>query len=249
MDLDEQTRQCLQSSGALSADDWAALQAYRPRSGFVFLPAEEAADMRRYLDEFLEQYGDLVPILGDGNSNYWCVYVRGALAGMVCHFDHEEEDLAPRYLNVARLLAAVERQPQCHDFYDLLTAARDYDFPLRAPLPMPQRHDVMRQLQQRLSACEDEVVAKNLAFAIMNLCAADELEAWLYPFLDSEDMWIQERAIELLGLHRYTPARERLRELQHSAQHNGRLAAERALQQLAAPLPSTPENPYEPKKT
>ena len=77
MDLDEQTRQCLQSSGALSADDWAALQAYRPRSGFVFLPAEEAADMRRYLDEFLEQYGDLVPILGDGNSNYWCVYVRG----------------------------------------------------------------------------------------------------------------------------------------------------------------------------
>jgi hypothetical protein len=47
-------------------------------------------------------------------------------------------------------------------------------------------------------------------------------------------MYVQERAIELLGLHHYQPALVKLTELATTAQHNGQLAAKIALQKITA---------------
>ncbi|MGQ4670131.1 LacI family transcriptional regulator [Bacillus toyonensis] len=42
-------------------------------------------------------------------------------------------------------------------------------------------------------------------------------------------MWVQERAAEILGFHRYVPASEKLNWVKEHGQHNGKMVAELAL--------------------
>lgn len=65
-------------------------------------------------------------------------------------------------------------------------------------------------------------------FSIITLTPYTQLHEIL-PLLDESDMWIQERAAEILGFHRYVPASEKLNWVKEHGQHNGKMAAELAL--------------------
>jgi HEAT repeat protein len=68
----------------------------------------------------------------------------------------------------------------------------------------------------------------------MALTSPTDIETRIYPFLDDEDMYVQERAIELLGFHQYQPAVAKLTDLATNAKPNGRTAAKIALKKISA---------------
>ncbi|MDA1874722.1 MULTISPECIES: hypothetical protein [Bacillus] len=95
------------------------------------------------------------------------------------------------------------------------------------------------QLQQDVQAIEElknllkkpELTEEKRAqylFSIITLTPYAQLHEIL-PLLDESDMWIQERAAEILGFHRYVPASEKLNWVKEHGQHNGKMAAELAL--------------------
>ena len=153
---------------------------------------------------------------------------------MICYVSHEEVDLAPRFRSLASFLAAISAQPASDDLGDI--AAALFDFPSRqVPPTYAQDQEIIRKLHTALAAetAEDERRTQT-AFALLALTAPPDIETTLYPFLDDADMYVQERAIELLGFHHYQPALAKLTELATTAQHNGQLAAKIALQKITA---------------
>jgi hypothetical protein len=80
----------------------------------------------------------------------------------------------------------------------------------------------------------DEPDEHHYAMNIMALIPATATEGIL-GFLDSQDMWIQARACDILGHRRYEPATARLGEFVRSGTTNGRGAALLALGRLGTP--------------
>ena len=87
----------------------------------------------------------------------------------------------------------------------------------------------MRQLQEQAEQGGDEEIRQRLHLTWFNLVAESEAAQWLLSYLDDEDMYVQERAIELVGRHNCRSAREKLQMLQTTALPNGQTAAKRVL--------------------
>lgn len=228
----EQLKQALAAHG-IPGSAIAQLAAFETRNGLSVLDEAEFKQMQEYFGSF-PIYRFLVPLLADGNSNYWCLYVGGPLKNMICYVSHEEVDLAPRFRSLASFLAASNAQPASDDPGDI--AAALFDFPSRQVSPTyAQDREIIRKLHTALAAeTADDERRTQTAFALLVLTAPPDIETTLYPFLDDADMYVQERAIELLGFHHYQPALAKLTELVTTAQHNGQLAAKIALQKITA---------------
>src|SRR5262249_19126403 len=69
------------------------------------------------------------------------------------------------------------------------------------------------------------------AMAIMALTPLAHTESVL-PFLDDPDMWIPERAADVLGARKFAPAVPRLAEVARTGRANGAMAAMRALEAI-----------------
>ena len=153
---------------------------------------------------------------------------------MICYVSHEEVDLAPRFRSLASFLAASNAQPTSDDPGDIAAALSD--FPSHQVSPTyAQDQEIIRKLHTALAAeTADDERRTQTAFALLAFTTPPDIETTLYPFLDDADMYVQERAIELLGFHRYQPALPKLTELATTAQHNGQLAAKIALQKITA---------------
>ena len=228
----EHLKQALAAHG-IPGSAIAQLAAFESRDGLSGLDEVEFGQMREYFGDF-PVYQFLVPLLADGNSNYWCLYVGGPLKDMLCYVSHEEVDLAPRFRSLASFLAALNAQAVRDDPGDFSAAL--FDFPSRqVPPTYAQDQEIIRKLHAALAAeTADDERRTQTAFALMALTGPPDIETTLYPFLDDEDMYVQERAIELLGFHHYQPALAKLTELATTAHHNGQLAAKIALQKIAA---------------
>lgn len=214
----------------ISQSDIEKLEAFKPRDGFVVINDGELAEMLAYFSQF-PVYKGLVPILTDENSNYCCVYVEGPLKGMVCNVSHDELNTEPKFRSLSRLLDAIDYNRDAYSFLDFEDAA--YDFPSsKEKLEFPERAAIMEQLYAELKAETDESRTQQLAYSIMALTTVDEMETHIYPFIDNEDMYIQERAIQLLGFHKYKPAWQKLEALTTTAMPNGRTAAQLALNRM-----------------
>ncbi|MBO2011606.1 hypothetical protein [Hymenobacter negativus] len=209
------------------------LEAFAPRDGFVVLAEEEFEELREYLGSF-PVYRCLVPFMTDDNSNYWCLYVDGPLKNMVCYLSHEELDLAPRFRSLSSFLDTLHQHPHSNGIEDF--EDHFFDFPSRqiSPKYLLDR-EIIGALSTAFTAETDEdQLRTQTAFAIMALTSPTDIETLLYPFLDDEDPYVQERAIELLGFHRYQPAAAKLTALTVSAKPNGRTAAKVALKKITA---------------
>ena len=110
-------------------EDIQNLKAFTSREGFMLVDNEEYEELQKFFQQF-SLFNGLCPLLSDGNSNYWCVFTKGARKGLVCYLNHEEQDrLEPRFKNISRLLVAIEKHPDASDFDDLSELLEVFDFP------------------------------------------------------------------------------------------------------------------------
>lgn len=207
----------------------AALEKLDSRDGFEPLEADDLEEMMEFFGE-QPVLAELVPILTDNNSNYICTYKSGPLVGKICYFNHGETSLEPKFRNIENLVTAISVNPGSRDFTELPEEILDYPLKDKESLT-GEDSNIKEDLFALYNQEADDEVKTQLAFSIMVLTPPDKLEE-LYPFLDSDDMYIQERAIDILGFHRYVPAAGKLTELQTTAFHNGQSAAARALKRI-----------------
>ncbi|MCM3701384.1 HEAT repeat domain-containing protein [Paenibacillus macerans] len=193
------------------------------------LSHDEIAELHQFMSDMDEIFQSMIPIWTDDNSNYVGIYFKGPLSYRVCYLNHEETDLSPAFRSAGSFIAALEQNPN-HDWDDL---KKDY--------PQDQNNNnessvadlqSIEQINHMLQtpALDDDVRSQYI-YSVLALTPYNHLDT-LLKFLDDEDMYVQERACDILGYHKYLPAREKLRELLEHGMHNGRLAAKRALARL-----------------
>ncbi len=217
----------------ISKEDLKKLKNYESRDGFVIVERSEFNDILEYFEQY-QVYDDLIPILTDNNSNYWCMYIKGALNGMICYLSHDELNLEPKFAGISSLINAIENHPEAYDYSEF--DIKVFDFPINENnRKFDRRKTIITELKAKLAAEEQEDIRQQLAYSIMILISHDEIESNIYPFVEDEDMYIQERAIQMMGYHKYKAAREKLIELTKSAMPNGRSAAAKALKEINKP--------------
>lgn len=183
------------------------------------------------MQDFLAQvpaFSDLALVLTNGNSDYWCVFVRGPLHGRVCYLGHDEPDIAPCYRRLAHLVDALNVCPDACELYDI--DRTQMDFPARVEDDADQQ--ALVQLYQQLEKAQqvnDETSQQQVAYCIMALTPPTWLETLYAAFVRSDDMFIAEHAIMLLEEYQYTPTRDLLMKMTKEALSNRQQAALKAL--------------------
>jgi hypothetical protein len=162
----------------------------------------------------------------DENGGYAAVYLSGTLQGKVCAFDHDEPDYSPRFRDCrsflrAQIAAALGGTEWC----DL-----PGDFP--PPKSAPADNAAFAKFLEDFKLATNPRTRRKLAFDVMALCPQEAAPALLLNFLDDEDLWVQERAAELLGKRSCEGAVPKLFEVvcrPTARVHNARIAAILAL--------------------
>lgn len=199
------------------------------------LSFEEATEVYLYLNEDVNS-SEVFPLWTDDNSNYVGVYMIGSLTGKVCYINHEEIDLSPVYPNIQTFIKNLLENPES-DWYEL---PKYYPLSKEHTDDLLLRQDVQAivELKNLLKTPElDEEKRTQYLFSIMALTPYTQLHE-IIPLLEDSDMWLQERAAEILGFHRYLPAREKLNWVKEHGQYNGKMAAELALKRIRMELKS-----------
>ncbi|MGE7112536.1 hypothetical protein [Lysinibacillus sp. NPDC047702] len=197
------------------------------------LSFEEATEMYLYLNEDINS-SEVFPLWTDNDSNYVGVYMFGSLTGKVCFINHEEIDLSPVYPNVQTFIKILLENHES-DWYEL---PKYYPMSKEHTDVLLLRQDVQAiiELKNLLKNPElDEEKRTQYMFSIMALTPYTQLHE-IIPLLEDMDMWVQERAAEILGFHRYLPAREKLNWVKEHGQYNGKMAAEIALRRIRMEL-------------
>ncbi|WP_223606204.1 HEAT repeat domain-containing protein [Chryseobacterium sp. OSA05B] len=195
------------------------LKVFESWDGFMLLDDTEFDEMENYFSQF-PVYKNIVALVTDENSNYWCLNVSGSMKGMICYLSHDEPNLEPRFKDISSFLKAIEKNPDAYDFDDLDEAS--FDFPSSKTLgEFKERKQIIEQLKTDFTSENDDDIKRQIAFSIMALTSAEEVEDNIYPFLTHDDMYIQERAIQILGFHKYKSAKEKLIDLRTTAMPNG----------------------------
>jgi len=206
------------------------LKKYKSRDGFIIIENNELKEMKNYFNQF-SIYENVIPIMTDNNSNYLCIYVKGIMKGMICHLSHDGIDLSPKFKNISNLIKAIDNYPDVYDFYEF--DENILDFPTKSnSTNFHESNNIIEKLFIEFKKESDDEKRQQFAFSIMALTGINEIEKNIYGFLEDEDMYIQERAIELLGFFEYVPAREKLEKLVNTAMPNGQTAAKIALKKL-----------------
>lgn len=192
------------------------------------LTQDEITELFQYMSS-IDVYRNILPIWTDNNSNYIGLFYDGPLKYRVCYINHEETDISPGFRSVDSFVAELEKNPQL-DWDEL-----DKDYPRNKENNNESiDHDLscIQQLNQLIESSElDDELRCQYIFCIMALTPYNQLDT-LLKYLDDEDMYVQERACEIFGYHRYTPVQAKLKEVMAHGQHNGKLAAKRALAQM-----------------
>ena len=214
----------------LNTSEIEKLTTFQSRDGFVLLEDGEFDEMENYFSQF-PIYKNLVALLPDENSNYWCINVSGPMKGMICYLGHDEPNLEPKFKDISSFLKVIDENPEAYDFYDLDKTL--FDFPNSKNLTeFNERKQIIEKLKTDFHSENDEDVRLQIAYSIIALTSLEEIEDNIYPFLDDEDMYIQERAIQILGFYKYKPAKEKLIEMKSFAMPNEQTAIEIALKKL-----------------
>jgi len=201
---------------------------YMPRDGFDFLKLDDYNNMVEYLSQYYV-YQNIIPIMTNNNSDYICVYKEGILYGKVCYLNHEETSLEPKFKDIKTLIQAINTNPDCWELMDFPETV--FDYPQKDETFSEEDRRTISLLYDSFNTESDDDMKIQKAFSIMSLTPPENLMD-IYSFLDSEDMYIQERAIKVFGFHRYKPVVDKLRDLQTTAQHNGKFAAKLALRRM-----------------
>jgi len=207
--------------------------------GRLMKPTEVTRDY-----DLIQQTGinwrECCPIWTDDNSNYAALYLAGPLHGKMCFLDHEP-DLSPAYRGLSSFLAALNvAKKDDKDWYEIPT---DYPIPTDfyfhqngQPSPATESEvtgdleivDTLKSRLDQLPSTEDDE-RRYLCFCIIGLTPAKSLHGILEFLLEDEDMWIQERAANVLGFRGFEPAVPQLAKIALHGTGNGVGAAMSAL--------------------
>ncbi|MEM9353066.1 MAG: hypothetical protein AAGA92_08635 [Planctomycetota bacterium] len=171
---------------------------------------------------------ELLFLWTDDNSNYAGVYTAGDLAPRVAILDHEEPDATPAFFGIesfrsTRQLAAQEGL----SWYEFST-----DYPVRVEEDYPLAQADIALGVQYLKRYQDQPENnRSLAFYALNLLPTSHM-GMTRDLLFSKDMWVQERACEVVGMRQHAPAIDDLESVAREGLHNGRIAAIIALESI-----------------
>jgi hypothetical protein len=175
----------------------------------------------------------------DENGNDAGVFVAGPLRDRVFTIDHEEPSPEPRWINV-------------ESFYDALLDGRanelgwwelSTDYPQRPNRRYPPDDDDLADDFFRVRQREgDSEQGRRAAFRFLALSTPDRHEEQVLMLLDSDDMWLQERAANILeiwgnpdGGWGRTHSIEPLARVARYGTHNGRIGAMAGLRRIRTP--------------
>ncbi|MEV6930262.1 hypothetical protein AB0M46_38070 [Dactylosporangium sp. NPDC051485] len=166
----------------------------------------------------------------DDNSNYVGVFASGDLAGRVFKIDHEEPSPEPCWRSVESYYdALLDARDSGLDWWDLAT-----DYPREPADQTPEDDALARRLFALYHERPDSPVGQRAVHQALALSSATHA-AQVISLLRSDDMWIQERAVQILGHWRWEPAVASIAEVVRNGQHNGRTAGIHALKQIGSP--------------
>ena len=113
------------ASSGLTESIVSAYKGFVARDGFKKIERNEFEDMLMYFADNIELYGDSIPIITDGNSNFVCLYVGGKEAGSVWLLNHDEFDKSIIYENLDALFSDIKHYEEAWDIKDLLDLRKD----------------------------------------------------------------------------------------------------------------------------
>lgn len=193
------------------------------------MDSDEIIEVAEFMSE-IEVYQDIIPLWTDDNSNYIGVYIQGASKYRICYINHEETDLSPGFRSISSFITKLGLHPN----FDWDELEKDYPSEIEiSSTEMDEDLSCIDELNNLISSnqLENDDIRCQYIFSIMALTPIKHLES-LIKYLDDEDMYVQEKACEIIGFHRYIPAREKLLEVSKNGMHNGKLAAKRALARI-----------------
>lgn len=190
---------------------------------------DEIVELTDFMSK-MEVYQDIIPLWTDDNSNYIGLYIQGACKYRISYINHEETDLSPGFRYISSFITKLELHPNL-DWDELKK-----DYPSGIEISSTEIDEDLRSidklnnLKSSNQLINDDIRCQYI-LSIMALTPKRYLDT-LIQYLDDEDMYVQERACEIIGFHRYNLAREKLLEVSINGMHNGKLAAKRALERI-----------------
>lgn len=108
------------------ATDVQVLESFASRDGFQRITNEDLEGMLVFFKQYADDFDEVIPIMTDDNSNYFCVYYKGDNKGKVCYLSHDEIDLTPRFKSIESLFNVIEVHPEAWDFEELPEDSFDF---------------------------------------------------------------------------------------------------------------------------
>jgi hypothetical protein len=163
----------------------------------------------------------------DDNSNYAGVYATGPLKGKVCFLDHESPDYAPAFRSVESFLEELLHAIKSgHDWYEMTA---DYPSTNEAkPQEVIEDWELVKSIRPNYEHAANDDQRAYWAMCIMALTPPAHT-ATLMEFLDVDDIWIPERACQILGSRKFEPAIEKFVALARAGKANSGIASLMAL--------------------
>ncbi|MCM3342504.1 hypothetical protein M3650_28740 [Paenibacillus sp. MER TA 81-3] len=194
---------------------------------YRILNTEEIIELRGIFEE-LECHQSICPLLTDDQSNYIGVYYTGPLEGKVCFLNHEETNLSPGFRSMERFITKILQDPAAewdelqHDY----PALTDHDDESQQDIKVIADLDNLI-MQENL----DEDAKQQLIFSKLAIMPCSRMEH-ICEYLLADDMYVQEKAIEMIRKRKYTPAAGHLFEVAKNGMHNGKVSAILALKEF-----------------
>lgn len=166
----------------------------------------------------------------DDQSNYAGAFLANPMADRVFFLSHDEPDTSPRFRSVnGFLVALLSGAKSAEDWFDLPT-----DYPRTEAVPAVEADDTLAaDLLSGLDALPEHQRAQ-VSMYVLNLLSPARVDL-VTPFLRSDDMWVQERACEVLGAWKCVEAVDELVRVAQGGMHNGKTAAVLALKKIRTP--------------
>lgn len=209
------------------------------------LPAEEVIEATDGIRRFVPLRRSAVFWRG-GNGEFAAVFLSGPLTGRVYIFDYDGRNDSVSFRSVNSFVASLnEGVATGADWTDLRTdyyMDSEYFFRGAAECKPASEEELRSDRAAAAALCAEYASAKikderddhHFAMNIMGVTPPSETESIL-EFLDSDDMWIQERACNIVGHRRYEPVIGKLGTIAREGTTNGRGAAVRALGRIGTP--------------